>query len=222
VIKSIRIGAGADADANAAQGSQGAPAASASDPEKAQGTGTQTISWDASDPNSDALVYTLYYRMEPQGPWILLKDDLRDSSYDWDTRTAADGRYQVKVVASDALANAPDQGSTASRVSDSFLVDNTPPTIGDLAYKITGNDVQISFRAQDLSSRIASAEYALDSSADWQTVLPVDNIFDSPDESVNFTIKGLSPGAHQVTIRVTDEPGNQGLQTVILKIEGNP
>ncbi|MGA3066477.1 MAG: WD40 repeat domain-containing protein [Tepidisphaeraceae bacterium] len=222
VIKSIRIGAGSDADAAAAANAAPAPAAIAPVSDKSEGTGTQTITWDASDPNNDALVYTLYFRVEPQGPWILLKDDLKDSTYDWDTRTAADGRYQVKVVASDALANSPGDGKTASRVSDSFLVDNTPPTIGDLAYKITGGEVQISFRAQDLTSPIASAEYTLDSSDNWQTVLPVDNIFDSPDESVNFSIKGLSAGTHQVTIRVTDDAGNQGLQTVILKIEGHP
>ena len=44
----------------------------------------------------------------------------------------ADGRYEVKVVASDAAANPPGQGKTASRVSDPVVVDNTPPVIGDL------------------------------------------------------------------------------------------
>src|SRR5208282_3222825 len=163
VIKSIRIGTGTDTEAAAPATPPAAPAAHSADSDASAGTGTQTITWDASDPNNDALVYTLYYRLEPQGPWILLKDNLKDSTYDWDTRTAADGRYQVKVIASDALANAPGDGKTSSRVSDSFLVDNTPPTIGDLAYKITGNDAQINFRAQDLTSAIASAEYTLDS-----------------------------------------------------------
>jgi hypothetical protein len=226
VIKSIRIGGDDEGTAAAAASAPTATPTAAdhtadSDSGKSSGTGTQTITWDASDPNNDAMVYTLYYRREPQGPWILLKDNLKDTSYDWDTRTAADGRYQVKVVASDALANAPGDGKTASRVSDSYLVVNTPPTVGDIAWKITGTDAQISFRAQDLSCAIASADYTLDSHQDWQAIFPVDTIFDSPDESVNFTVKGLSAGQHQVTIRVTDVAGNQALQTILLNVEGN-
>jgi hypothetical protein len=224
VIKSIHIGA--DNEAAAAAVPQAVPAvpdhaAPDSDADKPSGTGTQTITWDASDPNNDPLVYTLYFRREPQGPWILLKDKLKDLTFDWDTRTVADGRYQVKVVASDAAANEPGDGKTASRVSDSYLVVNTPPTVGDLAWKIAGNDAQISFRAQDISCAIASADFTLDSSADWQAIFPVDKIFDAPDESVNFTVKDLTPGQHQITIRVTDVAGNQALQTILLDVPGN-
>jgi hypothetical protein len=223
VIKSIRIGSGDNETVVTAPGQPSAASTDhGSDPDKPSGTGTQSITWDASDPSNDPLVYTLYYRREPQGPWILLKDDLKDASYDWDTRTAADGRYQVKVVASDVLANPPGEGKTASRVSDSYLVDNTPPTVGDLAWNISGNDVHISFRAQDLTSAMDSAAYVLDSHQDWQAIFPVDKIFDSPDESVEFTIKGLAPGEHQVTIRVTDVAGNQAVQTILLNVPSNP
>ena len=149
VIKSIRIGS--EGDTSAAAPASAAPATPPTgdhdaDADAPHGTGTQTITWDASDPNNDPLVYTLYYRREPGGPWVLLKDNLKDSSYDWDTHTAADGRYQAKVVASDAAANAPGDGKTASRVSDSYLVDNTPPTVGDLAWKIVNGDAEINFR----------------------------------------------------------------------------
>jgi len=125
------------------------------------------------------------------------------------------------VEASDAASNHPGQGKTTSRVSDSYVVDNTPPAIGDLKCDVNGQDVKISFRAQDATSIIASADYTVDSSDDWQAVLPVDNIFDSPDETVAFTIKGLTPGTHQVTIRAVDARGNQALQTLVVKIDSD-
>jgi hypothetical protein len=236
VVKSVRIGtSGSDSgqtDTGQADNatSESAPAASTSGgsaPGRAGdtaaktpgGTGIQTITWDASDPNNDALTYTLYFRRDPQGPWILLKDRLTQTSFDWDTRTVADGNYLVKVVASDALANPPGEGKTTSRVSDYFVVDNTPPTIGDVVSKVTGNAVIISLRAQDRTSTIANVEYTLDSNDQWQSLLPVDGIFDAPDELVRFSIKGLTPGEHQVTIRATDNHGNQALQSLIIKTE---
>jgi hypothetical protein len=225
VIKSVKIGTGSDTDSNTpeAAGSGATPPspapAHADSSAKTAGTGTQTITWDASDADNDPLVYTLYFRLEEQGPWILLKDGLKDTTYDWDTKAVADGRYQIKVVASDAAANPPGEGKTGGRVSNFYVVNNTPPVIGDLVWKATGTDVKIEFRAQDATSPIASADYTVDSSENWQAVFPVDHIFDSLSEKVVFTLKDLTPGQHQVTIRVTDSRGNQALQTVFVKVD---
>ena len=51
-------------------------------------------------------------------------------------------------------------------------------------------------------------------------VLPVDNIFDSPEETVSFLTPGLKPGQHQITLRATDARGNQAFQTVFVVIKG--
>lgn len=227
VVKSIRIGGSESSPPENSSPESSSPAAGAGGSahsgdaaaKSAGGTGTQTITWDASDPNNDALTYTLYFRRDIQGPWILLKDHLTQPTFDWDTHTVADGQYQVKVVASDALANPPGQGKTTSRVSEYYIIDNTPPTIGDVDYKSLGGGVTISLRAEDRTSTIANVEYTVDSNDQWQSVLPVDGIFDSPDELVRFSVKGLTAGEHQVTIRATDSRGNQALQSVIIKTE---
>jgi hypothetical protein len=230
-VKSIRIGTDTGQGENASEAGGNESAAGAGNPggapghagdagsKTAGGSGTQTITWDASDPNNDALVYTLYFRRDLQGPWILLKDRLTQSTFEWDTRTVADGQYQVKVVASDALANPPGTGKTTARVSEYYVVDNTPPTVGDIATHISAAAVTISVRVQDRTSTIANVEYTVDSNDQWQSVLPVDGIFDAPNELVNFSIKGLTPGEHQVTIRATDSHGNQGLQSILVKNE---
>ena len=178
----------------------------------------QTIAWDASDPNNDALTYSLYLRAVGEENWILLKDKLTDATYDWDTRTVADGRYEIKVVASDAGANPPGMGKTASRVSDPITVDNTPPVIGDVKSQQRGNEVQIDLKAVDRTSTVAAVDYSVDSGKDWQFVLPTDQIYDSPEETVSIRIADLKPGPHQVTIRATDSKGNQSYENLFIRI----
>ena len=72
----------------------------------------------------------------------MLKDRMTEATFEWDTRSVADGKYQVRVVASDALANVPGAGKTAARVSDSVLIDNTPPRITGLSAARSGNKMQ--------------------------------------------------------------------------------
>src|SRR5439155_21242757 len=137
--------------------------------------------WEASDPNSDELIYSVYFRAGSRSPWILLKDKIKETTYEWDTRLVADGRYEIRVVASDEHANALGAGKTASRVSDPIQVDNTPPAIANIKATSGADQVRIQFDASDRSSTLASLAYTVDSSDDWQTVLPVDKIADGPE-----------------------------------------
>jgi hypothetical protein len=214
-IKAVRIVNAPDPNAQ-----QGAAGGGENELRRVEASHRQMIMWEASDPNNDALQYTLYFRRTPGGPWILLKDKLTDPQFEWDTRSVADGRYEVKVVASDANANPPGQGKTASRVSDPLLVDNTPPVIGDLKWAQKGNEVHFDFKIVDQTSTVAACDYSVDSNRDWQMVLPVDNIFDSPEETVSFSLPGLRAGQHQVTLRATDAKGNQAFQTVFVTVKG--
>ncbi len=190
-------------------------------PKQTLGTDVQLITWDSEDANGDKLQFSIYYRSGSEGPWILLKDKLTEASYPWDTHAVADGRYFIKVVASDAMANVPGDGKTANRMSDAVVVDNTPPTISDLKAEVNHQTAQISARLVDRTSTIATCEYSLDSNTDWQMVPASDSIFDSPEESVSFTLHSLGVGGHQVTLRATDAWGNQGFQTVLLKVAGD-
>src|SRR5665213_2698444 len=217
-IKSIKVVNAGGTAANA-ESPDAIDADNAAAPKRATSSRYQTISWEASDPNHDALAYALYFRPIGQEQWILLKDKLMEPTYQWDTRTAADGRYEVKVIASDAGANPPGMGKTAGRVSDPLTVDNTPPVIGDLKSHQNGGAVQISLKAVDRTSTVASVDYAVDSSKDWQFVLPDNHIYDSPEEAVAFSIPGLSPGQHQITVRATDAKGNQSFENIFVNIQ---
>jgi hypothetical protein len=217
VVKSVKATtkpSGSNSEANAPGGGGGS-----SHNGMPQESRYQTISWEASDPNSDELIYDVFFRSGSHAPWILLKDKLHDTSYDWDTRLVADGRYEIRVVASDERANAPGTGKTASRISDPVQVDNTPPVIAGLKASSGAGQVRIQFDASDRSSTLAAFAYAVDSSDDWQTVMPVDKIADGPEESLDFSIKDLKPGPHQVAVRAFDIRGNQATATVAVTID---
>src|SRR5207245_962070 len=112
-------------------------------------------------------------------------------------------------------------GKTASRISDPILIDNTPPAIGDLKWKQIAAAIQIDLKAVDRTSTVAAVEYSVDSSKEWQLVLPVDGIYDSQEEAVSFTLKNLPTGPHQVALRATDIKGNQAFENVFVNI-GTP
>ncbi len=44
-------------------------------------------------------------------------------------------------------------------------------------------------------------------------------IDDSPEETMSFSVPGLKPGQHQVTLRATDAKGNQSFQTVFVTVK---
>lgn len=229
VIKSVKVGNDANkaaaTPANPAEGvvtplaaaiaANGAAAANKQSPRNT----VEPITWEAEDPNGDPVQYSIYFRTGSKAPWVLLKDKLTDTHFDWETRAVADGRYEVKVIGSDALANVAGQGRTGSRVSDPIVIDNTPPAIGDLKTETKGSSVHVTATVVDRMTTVASFEYSVDSGGDWQAVLPSDNIFDGPQEQVDFTIGKLGPGAHQVTLRGGDAKGNYAYETVLVNIE---
>jgi hypothetical protein len=195
-----------------------APGGDAADAPRVARTPRVQIAWEASDPNSDAMRYTLHFRRGTASPWILLRENIAETSFDWDTRSVADGRYEIRVTASDAKANPPGKGRTAARVSDPVVVDNTAPLIGSIEAKQNGPAVDVKLRVVDRSSIVSAVDYAVDSAKGWQAVLPSDNIFDSPEEAVSFSVPGLSGGSHQITIRAVDAKGNQAFETVVVDV----
>ena len=225
VVKSVKIGANpatpiaGPPPAAPSLASLIAASATPTPPPNADVNRIQTIAWEAEDSNGDTMQYSLYFRTGVKAPWILLKEKLTDTHFDWDTRTVADGRYEVKVIASDATSNPPGQGKVGTRVSNPFMIDNTAPVLGDVKSSVKGTALTIAAKAVDRTSIVSAIDYAVDSNSDWQMVLPSNKMFDSPEESVNFTIRGLSAGAHQITLRATDGRGNQAFETVLVTIE---
>ena len=178
--------------------------------------GAQGVRWAARDDNDDQLVFTLYIKGVNESNWKLLKDKTNDRFYSWDANTFPDGKYMVKVVASDAPSNTEQDALTDEKISTPFEIDNTPPAIVGLKGVREGNRIRVSFRADDAMSVIRRAECSVDG-GDWQVVLPQDMLTDSLQEDYNFLTSDLSPGEHTIAVRVADKVDNVQVDKVVVK-----
>ena len=61
-----------------------------------------TVRWAAHDDNGDDLMFAVWYRGVGERNWRLLKDKISEKFFSFDASLLPDGRYEAKVVASDA------------------------------------------------------------------------------------------------------------------------
>jgi hypothetical protein len=179
-------------------------------------TGMRKVSWSAYDPNGDQLIFDISFRGEGEGNWKLLKEELRNNSYTWDSRSLPDGTYQLRLEASDRLSNPEEQALSAAKDSDPFVVDNTPPRVqvrgqsqGNGRYLLTG-------KATDELSSIVKLWYSVDAE-DWQVLSTADQVFDAPEEEFSFSTEPLSPGEHTIVVKAMDMAGNTSAGKTLVK-----
>ena len=179
--------------------------------------GARSFQWQAEDRNSDTLEYAIYYRALNEQTFRLLKDKLRDNFYTIDGATLADGRYVIKVVASDAPDNPPGQKLTGERLSEPVDVDNTPPVVKTMGQPVVTRDsVKAVFSVDDATGKIKKADASLDGAA-WLPVFPDDGIADSGHEVYTVEFPALGPGEHTISIRTFDTSGNIGTLSVTVR-----
>jgi sugar lactone lactonase YvrE len=186
-----------------------------------QGTmqkGYQSVLWTAHDDNEDDLKYAVYFRGESEREWKLLKDNLEQRFYSFDTTTLADGAYYLKIVASDAASNPPDKALRTERESERFEVDNTPPVVGRMESSTTGAGVEIRVTATDTGSDVERAQYSVDG-GEWLVLAPKSGISDGKQESYEFSVNGLNAGEHTIAVRVYDRFENIGSGKVVIAVK---
>lgn len=165
------------------------------------------VRWTANDPDGDQLTYSLYFRGEAESEWKLLQEEVRNSRYTLENNTLPDGRYRLKVVASDARANAEGTDRSDETFSAPFLVDGTPPLVVDTQTSRGPDSATARFRVRDAASVLTRAEYALDADR-LKPLLSEDRIIDSQAETFTITVSPLDGREHLVTLRVYDAAGN--------------
>jgi hypothetical protein len=199
-----------------------------SQPQGTQQKGYQTVVWTAHDDNDDELRYSVYFRGENASEWLLLKDNLDQKFYSWDTTTMPDGAYYLKIVASDLPSNPPAVALKTERESERFEVDNTPPAIEHLeaAAATTRNatlpavqSVVVKFSATDPSSSIEKAQYSVDG-GEWILLAPTRGISDSRTEAYEFSVQGLAAGEHTIAVRAYDRFENVGAGKTTIQVAG--
>lgn len=178
---------------------------------------TQTqVSWQADDPDSDKLVYSVYFRADDEKEWQLIRSPMFENTLLLDPDVFADGRYYFRIVASDAPSNAAEYARQTELISPPVLIDNSPPTVTAGEPHRSGAVLDLDVEATDKTSPLRLCEYSLDAGF-WQPVEAVDGITDSPHERFHLHLEKLRPGEHLLVVRVYDAANNAGLARVILR-----
>ena len=172
------------------------------------------LTWKVDNPDSDTLRYRIAFKREGQTQWrdALKADDvLTKAELEWDTAALPEGKYRVRVEASDEPANPIDQVQKHALESETVLVDNTPPRIDTL----TVNGRRLRAHVVDGTSPIARVEIAVDGKLEWRPLAAADGIFDTADESVDSDVAAIvPPGSHIVVLRAFDVAGNSATRDV--------
>ena len=163
------------------------------------------INWSASDPDGDALTYSLHYQCDNTSFWFLLASDILENNYTFDASGLPGGEScVVRVMASDGF-------NTAEIVTDPFFV---LPKVADV-------HIFVEETPYDAESAILLKGMASD---------PEDGIL--PNESLRWfsDIDGelgvgsaisvmLSPGTHNLTLRAQDSAGNFSLANATIQVQ---
>lgn len=171
--------------------------------------------WLATDENGDALLFKVEIRGEGETAWKLLKDGIRERYYSWDSTAFPDGKYYLRVTASDAPSNPPDKALSASRESDRFLIDNSPPEISGLTGTVNGAKIDVRFHAKDAWSILESSEYSVNG-GEWKVVEPTTRLADSEEHDYRFQVD-RGQGEITIAVRVKDAYDNEAAAKTVVK-----
>jgi hypothetical protein len=177
--------------------------------------GLQTFIWKGEDENGDELTYDVLYRREGETSWKVLKDELTDTILVWDTASAPNGSYVVKIVASDHKSNPSNVALKGERESAAFDVDNTAPAVSLSASQRESGMIVVPFEIRDTDSAITRVEYSLDSQR-WQGAFPQDGILDARREQFALKLPAGMAG-RTLVVRATDAMNNVGSGQIVLK-----
>ncbi len=181
--------------------------------------GVFAIAYTAVDDNRDTLIYKIEFRRLGRSRWIQIKDELAAPRFEWDTRTVADGRYEIRVTADDRRSNTAADAMTGSRISDVFVVDNTPPRIERLRVQTNKRSAVITLKVRDEYTAIGGVHYTVNSNEKWIAALPDDSVYDTTAETVTIRIDDLEPGEHVVALKIADDLENTVYKTLDVTIK---
>lgn len=169
--------------------------------------GVQALRWSASDPDGDGLTARVQLRRAGETSWRTVADGLEVSFLNLAARTLADGWYEARVTVSDARSNRPEQAREVSEVTSPFPIDHSAPTIVNAAVKVSGNSAILRVDAQELTTRLRSARYALNGGS-FLSLFPEDKVLDEREERFSVTLSDLKPGDYGVVVEAEDFVGN--------------
>lgn len=183
--------------------------------------GVFKIEYKAEDENKDKLIYKIDFRKIGRANWVEIEDETGAANFEWDSKTVEDGRYEIRVTASDEKSNTSTTKLSGSRVSDPVVVDNTAPVISQADVKVEKAKVTLTLEVTDEFTVIGQVQYTIDSNSDWIGTMPEDLVYDTMKEDFVIVIEDLKPGEHIISVKVSDDVGNTAYKTYEVNLSGS-
>ncbi len=181
--------------------------------------GWLTIKWEAYDPNGDKLLFSLYYADISDMKWKILKKDIEDNFYSFDSTMLPNGKYKFKIEATDKAANPESIALATEKIVDKYyILDNAQPVIQIESIKNNPDEVIIYINVIDELSIIQEVEYAINIE-NWYKIFPVDNVLDSKNEKFELRLKNLNKGKQNIVIRAKDIVGNIATNNIDFEVK---
>jgi hypothetical protein len=206
-----------DVEAEGATSSLVSGVESSGGPQSKKSGTTVSLKWKVENPDKDELRYKVEYRLLGGTTWYDMldpKETLTKTSYSWETADLPEGKYRVRVTATDEISNPPDRVRKHELESGIILVDNTPPVL-------TGLDLtnkRLRGVATDGVGPISRFEASVAGSDVWVPFFPKDGVFDQAREEFDADVSALAPNGHVLlAVRVYDRAGNFVVQNVTIK-----
>jgi sugar lactone lactonase YvrE len=185
--------------------------------------GQALLTWQSEDDDNDLLEHTIYFRMNDDPTWRILRINPQENQALLNAEILPDGWYQFRVVASDRPSNPDNLAKRAFADSRRVLIDNTPPVIRDLAARVAGDLLIITGVVEDALSPIGMIRYSLNAE-DWVYTPPADGIFDSLSEDIRIVLSlrnndNLIDGSNIIFIRACDQHENWTTAQLIFRVQ---
>ncbi|MDH3743849.1 MAG: WD40 repeat domain-containing protein [Acidobacteriota bacterium] len=166
--------------------------------------GYRTLGWEATDPNDDELTYSLFFRRQAtpaaDREWMLVRQDLDETSFSFDSTVLPDGEYRFLLRSADRKPGSGSAALTAEMTSETVVIDHTPPSL--VAVERRGEKMVV--KMSDRLSPLAAAEISIDAK-EWIDAPAADGMLDARNETIEIdpsSTEGL------LLLRITDSAFN--------------
>jgi hypothetical protein len=181
--------------------------------------GVKLLTWEAADPNGDALKFAIHYRAVDEKDWKLVKDDIRDAAeFKWDTSRVPDGHYLLRLTADDAIARPGPEALSDARVGMPLLIDSRRPVVESAAKRRPDGRWLIVGTARDAHSHITAIMIS-HNGGPWRSASAEDGMLDAREEKFRFVTEKLPVGEHIFVITTTDSGHNTGSAKSLINVK---
>lgn len=187
-------------------------------PRKVIQKGAQSFQWEVEDRNNDDLIFAIFIKGEEESIWRMLQEEMSEKFLTIESDSLPDGKYQIRIQASDSPSNPKVYALTGELLSGKFEIDNTPPQVQVMKQEGKGGTLMVRFKAQDVGSGLRKAEVSWDGK-EWETIYPLDGLLDSKTEEFECRQAGVAAGEHSVALRVYDASGNAGAGKAVVLVK---